>query len=87
MFMTRFLLESVGDGFSQEFERSKQTESMSVSEYKTCLIELSMNAPHPIIEDMCVMWFIRGLKEYLTGFVVLDLIVLLCGGFELDTLD
>ena len=70
MFMTRFLLESVRDGFPQECERSDYTEFMPVLEYRTRLIELSMNAPHHIIVEMRVKWFIIKLRECLIGFVV-----------------
>ncbi|KAJ1435700.1 Retrotransposon gag domain [Sesbania bispinosa] len=70
LFMARFLPESVRDGLTHEFERLKQTEGMSVSEYSARFTQLSRHAPYPIIEEMRVKRFIRGLREYIFRSVV-----------------
>jgi hypothetical protein len=46
----------------------------------------SRNDHHLIMVYICLKWFTERLREYLLE-LWLDLIVLLCGGFELDTLD
>ncbi|KAJ1384308.1 Retroviral aspartyl protease [Sesbania bispinosa] len=43
---------------------------MSISEYSTCFTKLSKHAPCPIIEEMLVKRFVRGLREYIFRFVV-----------------
>jgi hypothetical protein len=63
-------LTSVDDRITHKYERLKQIESMSVLEYKSRFIELLMNVPHPILEELRVKQFIRGLRGYLSGFVV-----------------
>ncbi|KAJ1391320.1 Retrotransposon gag domain [Sesbania bispinosa] len=65
LFMARFLPESVREGLAHEFERLEQTEGMSVSEYNTRFTQLSRHAPYPIIEEMRVKRFVRGLREYI----------------------
>ncbi|XP_004516866.1 uncharacterized protein [Cicer arietinum] len=68
--MDRFLLESVRDGLTHEFERLKQTKDMTVSEYSACFTQLSRHAPYPITEEIHVQRFIRGLKDYLLRYVI-----------------
>ncbi|KAJ1434268.1 Zinc finger, CCHC-type [Sesbania bispinosa] len=70
LFMSRFLSESVRDGLAHEFEQLDQTEGMSVSEYNARFTQLSRHAPYPIIEEMRVKRFIRGLREYIFRSVV-----------------
>nr|XP_027186082.1 uncharacterized protein LOC105852844 [Cicer arietinum] len=68
--MAHFLPEGVRDGLAHEFERLEQTEGMTVSEYSAHFTQLSRHAPYPIIEEMRVKRFIRGLKDYLFKYVV-----------------
>ena len=50
-FVERFMVESLCDAKTREFELLKQTEVMSVLDYDTRLNQLTRYAPHMVVTD------------------------------------
>ena len=65
-FVERFMLESLRNAKTREFELLKQTEGMSVLDYDTKFNQLARYAPHMVMTDnMKAKRFANGLREYL----------------------